>query len=177
MSINGPSGDELVEIYERAIRIRKNDEEFHSAMKSGKLGIRVYYSPRGQEIIPAALCSHLEPTDYLVTIYRGVHDQIAKGIPLKELWAEYAGRVTGTCKGKGGPMHVTHPPSGNMVTTGIVGGSIPIANGLAWASQIDRKRECFRCHVRRRRVQYWRISREFEHGFSVEVAGNFHLSK
>ncbi|MEO0437680.1 MAG: thiamine pyrophosphate-dependent dehydrogenase E1 component subunit alpha [Pseudomonadota bacterium] len=132
-----PSGRSLLAIYERAARIRKNDEAFHGAMQSGKLGIRIYYSPRGQEIIPAALCDHLSADDYLVTIYRGVHDQIAKGIPLKELWAEYAGRATGTCKGKGGPMHVTHPESGNMVTTGIVGGSLPIANGLALASQLD----------------------------------------
>lgn len=132
-----PSGTELIEIYRRAECARRNDERFHSVMQSGKLGVRIYYSPRGQEIIPAALCSHLSAEDYLVTIYRGVHDQICKGIPLRELWAEYAGKVTGTCKGKGGPMHVTHPETGNMVTTGIVGGSLPIANGLALASQLD----------------------------------------
>jgi len=137
MTDSTPSPSDLLDIYTRAYRIRRNDEEFHAAMMSGKLGIRIYYSPRGQEIIPAALCNHLTDADYMVTIYRGVHDQIAKGIPLKALWAEYAGRIDGTCKGKGGPMHVTHPETGNMVTTGIVGGSMPIANGLAWASQID----------------------------------------
>ena len=136
-TLGQPDPATLLDIYERAARIRKNDEAFHSAMQSGKLGIRIYYSPRGQEIIPSAICNLLTDEDYLVTIYRGVHDQIAKGIPLNQLWAEYAGRVTGTCKGKGGPMHVTHPETGNMVTTGIVGGSMPIANGLAMASQMD----------------------------------------
>jgi TPP-dependent pyruvate/acetoin dehydrogenase alpha subunit len=57
-------------------------------------------------------------------------------MPLKQLWAELAGRVTGTCKGKGGPMHITHPATGVMVTTGVVGSSMLIANGLALASQI-----------------------------------------
>ena len=33
-------------------------------------------------------------------------------------------------------MHITHPASGVMVTTGIVGSSMPIANGLALAAQI-----------------------------------------
>ena len=33
-------------------------------------------------------------------------------------------------------MHITHPDSGVMVTTGIVGSSMPIANGLALAAQI-----------------------------------------
>ena len=61
---------------------------------------------------------------------------LAKGVPMKQLWAEIAGKVTGTCKGKGGPMHITHPASGVMVTTGIVGSSMPIANGLALAAQV-----------------------------------------
>jgi len=54
----------------------------------------------------------------------------------EEPLAEIAGKATGTCKGKGGAMHITHPPSGIMVTTGVVGSSMPIANGLALASQI-----------------------------------------
>jgi acetoin:2,6-dichlorophenolindophenol oxidoreductase subunit alpha len=57
-------------------------------------------------------------------------------VPAKLLWAEIAGKKTGTCKGKGGPMHITHPASGVMVTTGIVGSSMPIANGLALAAQL-----------------------------------------
>ena len=61
---------------------------------------------------------------------------LAKGVPLDLLWAEMAGRATGACKGKGGPMHITHPESGCMLTTGIVGSSMPIANGLALAAQV-----------------------------------------
>ena len=53
----------LLDIYERAARIRKNDEAFHASMQSGKLGIRIYYSPRGQEIIPASICNLLTDED------------------------------------------------------------------------------------------------------------------
>jgi pyruvate dehydrogenase E1 component alpha subunit len=77
----------------------------------------------------------LNTDDYLVTTYRGQHDQIAKGVPFDLLYAEIAGRATGTCKGKGGSMHITHPATGVMVTTGVVGSGLPIANGLALASQ------------------------------------------
>jgi TPP-dependent pyruvate/acetoin dehydrogenase alpha subunit len=79
---------------------------------------------------------NLSDQDYVCTIYRGIHDMLAKGVPSKLLWAEIAGKATGTCKGKGGPMHITHPASGVMVTTGIVGSSMPIANGLALAAQV-----------------------------------------
>jgi len=130
-----PSSEVLVDIYRRMALIKQNDERFRAVIKSGKL-VMPYYSPRGQEVIPSAMSVCLTDDDYICTIYRGVHDMIAKGVPLKELWAELGGRVTGTCKGKGGPMHVTHPASGVMVTTGIVGSSMPIANGLALAAQI-----------------------------------------
>ena len=85
-------------------------------------------------MIPAAISVNLNDDDYIVTIYRGIHDSLAKGVPLNDLWAELAGRAAGTCKGKGGPMHVTHPASGVMVTTGIVGSGIPIGAGLALSS-------------------------------------------
>ena len=116
--------------------IKQNDERMRATIRAGKLAI-IYYSPRGQEVIPSAITEHLSDDDYLVTIYRGIHDQIAKGVPLKAMWAEYAGKVTGTCKGKGGPMHITHPETGVMVTTGVVGSGLPIANGLALASQMS----------------------------------------
>lgn len=132
-----PDREVLLDIYRRATLIKQNDERFRAAIRSGKLAM-VYYSPRGQEIIPSALSVNLTDDDYIVTIYRGIHDMLAKGLPVKLLWAELGGRATGACKGKGGPMHITHPASGVMVTTGIVGASLPIANGLALASQIRR---------------------------------------
>ncbi|SEB61083.1 thiamine pyrophosphate-dependent dehydrogenase E1 component subunit alpha [Pseudomonas marginalis] len=134
-TLKQPDSKTLVDIYRRATLIKQNDERFRSVIKSGKL-VMPYYSPRGQEIIPSALSVHLSNEDSICTIYRGIHDMLAKGLPTRLLWAELAGKVTGTCKGKGGPMHVTHPETGVMVTTGIVGSSMPIANGLALAAQI-----------------------------------------
>jgi len=130
-----PDRHTLVEMYRKMSQIKQNDERFRSVIKSGKL-VMPYYSPRGQEVIPSAVSVHLGAEDYICTIYRGIHDMLAKGVPPNLLWAELAGKITGTSKGKGGPMHVTHPASGVMVTTGIVGSSMPIANGLALASQI-----------------------------------------
>ncbi len=130
-----PDSTTLVAIYRKMAQIKCNDDRFVSQIKSGRL-VMPYYSARGQECIPAAISVLLEPTDYLVTIYRGIHDMLAKGVPAKLIWAELAGRSTGSCKGKGGPMHVTHPESGCMVTTGVVGAGMPIACGLALAAQL-----------------------------------------
>lgn len=131
-----PNAATQLEIYRRMALLKANDERSRKVIMSGRL-VMPYYSYRGQEIIPAAMASVLTDDDYWVTIYRGIHDMLAKGMPLNDLWAEIAGRVDGTCKGKGGPMHLTYPKKGIMVTTGIVGSSMPIANGLAWGSQLS----------------------------------------
>lgn len=124
-----------IALYRTAARILAFDEKYRYSMLSGKAG-GMYYSPRGQEFAAASVAAHLQPQDYVVTTYRGLHDQIAKGVPLRELWAEYLGRATGLCRGKGGPMHVTAPAQGLMVTTGVVGSGLPIANGLALAAKM-----------------------------------------
>jgi acetoin:2,6-dichlorophenolindophenol oxidoreductase subunit alpha len=135
MKYNSPDGPTQVEIFKKMALLKANDERSRKVISTGRL-IMPYYSYRGQEAIPAALAVNLRDTDYLCTIYRGIHDMLAKGLPLNSLWAEIAGRVDGTCKGKGGPMHLTDVKHGIMVTTGIVGASMPIANGLAWAAQL-----------------------------------------
>lgn len=125
----------LLEVYRTALKIQLIDEKVRGLLMSGRMAA-VFYSPRGQEVLAAGMFANLKPTDYLVTTYRGMHDQVAKGIPLRQLFAEYYGKATGTCKGKGGPMHITYPTAGIMVTTGVVGAGLPIANGLALASQL-----------------------------------------
>ncbi|MFF2554036.1 thiamine pyrophosphate-dependent dehydrogenase E1 component subunit alpha [Nocardia sp. NPDC058058] len=129
------SAEALIDIFTKATRIKLCDEKFRALVLAGQVSAQ-YYSPRGQEIVSASIGALLHRDDYAVTTYRGLHDQLAKGVPLRELWAEFMGKATGTCKGKGGPMHITHPASGLMVTTGIVGGGLPIATGLALAAQL-----------------------------------------
>ena len=140
-----PGAAVLREIYRLATLIKQTDDRFIELIKAGQIA-SPYYSPRGQEIIPAAVSVNLRQTDVVVTTYRGIHDQLAKGIPLKPFMAEFMGRATGTCKGKGGPMHITHLDSGLPVTTGIVGAGLPIANGLAWAAQLKKTGQVVVCN-------------------------------
>ncbi|MDV8071041.1 thiamine pyrophosphate-dependent dehydrogenase E1 component subunit alpha [Rhodococcus sp. IEGM 1366] len=127
--------DDLVGIYTTATKIKQYDETYRGMMRAGKIG-GMYYSPSGQEIIPSAMSAVLRNDDYVLTIYRGVHDQIAKGVPLRTLTAEFFGRAPGSCKGKGGPMHITDVSSGLIVTTGVVGSGLPIAVGVGLSAQM-----------------------------------------
>lgn len=135
-NVASPDAQTQLDIYRRMLRIERNDDATRAQIRQGRI-TAPYYSGRGQEAIPSAISNLLGDDDKICTIYRGIHDMVAKDMPLRPLWAEIAGRVDGTCKGKGGPMHLTHPETGVMVTTGIVGSSIPIANGFGWAALLD----------------------------------------
>ena len=125
----------LVAIYRQMSRIRAVDKAIQAGLSAGKF-LFSYWPMTGQEAIPATLAQLIDARDYMVTTYRGIHDQVAKGVPLEGLFAEALGRTAGVNKGKGGSPHISDPSSGSMLTTAIVGGGAPIANGLALAIQL-----------------------------------------
>jgi 2-oxoisovalerate dehydrogenase E1 component len=125
-----------ISIYRTMVRIAQCDQRIQQGLAAGDLQFQ-YYPAGGQEAIPATIMSLLKPDDLAVTTYRVIHDIVAKGTPMREIMAEMYGKATGTCKGKGGPMHLTAPDSGLMVTTGIVGAGAPIAAGLALAEAMQ----------------------------------------
>jgi pyruvate dehydrogenase E1 component alpha subunit len=129
------SDDAALRIFRTMTTIRTAENRIIRGLNSGEFTM-TFYTVRGQEVIPSAIGEHLRREDYMVTTYRGLHDCIAKGVPLNELFAEMFGKVSGTSKGKGGPMHLSDPNSGLMVTTGVVGGGLPIAVGLALSSSL-----------------------------------------
>ena len=126
----------MLRIYTTMVRISEADKAIQRGLSAGELQFQ-YYPAGGQEAIPAGIAPHLRREDYAVITYRCIHDVVAKGTPLKEIMAEMYGRAAGTSKGKGGPMHLSDPHAGLMVTTGIVGAGLPIANGLALATQMQ----------------------------------------
>jgi pyruvate/2-oxoglutarate/acetoin dehydrogenase E1 component/TPP-dependent pyruvate/acetoin dehydrogenase alpha subunit len=124
-----------VDIYRTMARIAATDARIVQGLAAGALQFQ-YYPCGGQEAIPAAIAPLLDADDKSVITYRCIHDIVAKGTPIREIIAEIYGRETGTSKGKGGPMHLSDPNSGLMVTTGIVGAGAPIAAGIALGEKL-----------------------------------------
>jgi pyruvate dehydrogenase E1 component alpha subunit len=121
-------------MYELMVLMKAADDRLSKGISTGEF-MCVYWPPRGQEAIAAALGVCLRPDDQLVTTYRGLHDLIGKGVPLVEIYGEMMGKELGACRGKGGTMHIARPESGVMLSTGIVGAGIPVAVGLALAAR------------------------------------------
>jgi acetoin:2,6-dichlorophenolindophenol oxidoreductase subunit alpha len=90
----------------------------------------------GQEAIAVGVGAVLAPTDYSLGTYRGHAHALARGAPPDAVLAELLGRQGGICAGKGGSMHITSVEHGYYGSYAIVGAHLPIACGLAWASQV-----------------------------------------
>ncbi|MGH3491865.1 MAG: thiamine pyrophosphate-dependent dehydrogenase E1 component subunit alpha [Sciscionella sp.] len=131
-----PSDNELASIYRTMATITTTESETVGAVRAGRLNAAVY-PVHGLEAVCGVMGALLERTDYLVSTYRNLGDAIAKGVSITEIVAESYGRVGGTSRGMGGPMHLADVRVGLMATSGIVGGGVPSAVGLALAAQLD----------------------------------------
>ncbi|ORB87960.1 Acetoin:2,6-dichlorophenolindophenol oxidoreductase subunit alpha [Mycobacterium persicum] len=127
-------GDFRRRLYELMTLMKTADDRLAKGISTGEF-ICVYWPSRGQEAIGAAMGVVLRTDDQLVTTYRGLHDLIGKGVPLREIFGEMMGRTVGASRGKGGTMHIANPAVGVMLSTGIVGAGPPVAVGLALAGK------------------------------------------
>ncbi|MFO1436511.1 MAG: thiamine pyrophosphate-dependent dehydrogenase E1 component subunit alpha [Gammaproteobacteria bacterium] len=91
----------------------------------------------GQEGISAGVCAALEKHDRVFSNHRAHGHYLAKGGDLGRMIAELYGRSTGCCGGRGGSMHLIDQDSGFMGATPIVGGTVPVAVGVAWALRLQ----------------------------------------
>jgi acetoin:2,6-dichlorophenolindophenol oxidoreductase subunit alpha len=115
--------------------IRAVDERMQSLIRSGQV-TNSFNPTRGQEAMAVGVAAAMAPGDYFCTTWRGMHDQLARGVDLGRLFAEYFGRSDGLCSGKGGPMHIFDASKGLLLTSGIVGGGLTVAAGIGLACKL-----------------------------------------
>ena len=89
----------------------------------------------GQEASAMATCMELTDNDKITSTHRGHGHCIAKGADVGRMFAEFFGKQTGYCHGRGGSMHIADIKTGNLGANGIVGGGLPIAVGSALSAK------------------------------------------
>jgi len=120
--------DKALWLYDRMVRIRAFEERVAKLFADGKIpGFVHLYA--GEEAVAVGACAHLEDRDFITSTHRGHGHCIAKGVELGPMMAELFGRVDGSCKGKGGSMHIADVSRGMLGANGIVGGGPPLACG------------------------------------------------
>ncbi|WP_291321453.1 thiamine pyrophosphate-dependent dehydrogenase E1 component subunit alpha [Desulfonatronospira sp.] len=99
----------------------------------------------GQEAVGSGVCAALKQDDVIITNHRSHHHLLAKGADPKGLMAEIFCKKTGCNKGKSGTLHLTVPEVNAPCTTTVVGATLPIAVGRAFAQQYTQEQAVTVC--------------------------------
>jgi TPP-dependent pyruvate/acetoin dehydrogenase alpha subunit len=129
------SAEQLREVLYKMYLIRRFEEGAEECYTRGLIHGTMHLSI-GQEASAMGICMPLAEDDQITSTHRGHGHCIAKGAEVKRMFAEFFGKTTGYCKGRGGSMHIADVGKGNLGANGIVGGGIPIAVGEALSSKM-----------------------------------------
>ena len=136
--------EKLLEAYTKMKTIREFEERLHVEFAKGDIpGFVHLYA--GEEAAGTGIMMHLEDKDRIASTHRGHGHCIAKGVDVNGMMAEIYGKVTGSCRGKGGSMHIADFDVGMLGANGVVGAGITIAAGAAHAIKLQKKTQIVVC--------------------------------
>ena len=128
-----PDADRSRAILRRMPLIRRFEERAGEMYAKAKIGGFLHLSI-GEEATIVGGVDALRESDYLISTYREHGQALARGTDPKLVMAELFGKKDGCSGGRGGSMHLFDAERRFMGGYGIVGGNLPIAAGLAFAS-------------------------------------------
>ncbi|AZO38666.1 MAG: thiamine pyrophosphate-dependent dehydrogenase E1 component subunit alpha [Mesorhizobium sp.] len=126
--------EQLRQVLHKMYLIRRFEEGAEECYMRGLIHGTMHLSI-GQEASAMGICMPLAEDDQITSTHRGHGHCIAKGAEVSRMFAEFFGKTTGYCKGRGGSMHIADVAKGNLGANGIVAGGIPIAVGAALSSK------------------------------------------
>ena len=124
--------------------IRRFEERAGEMYARARIGGFLHLSI-GEEATIVGSARALREHDYLISTYRSHGHALVRGTPPENVMAELFGRVDGCSHGRGGSMHMFDIKRRFMGGYGIVGGNLPIAAGIALASDYQELDEVTLC--------------------------------
>ncbi len=139
-----PEPDVAREWLSTMMLIRRFEERAGEMYAKAKVGGFLHLSI-GEEATVVGSARALREDDYLISTYRSHGHALARGTPPEKVMAELFGRVDGCSGGRGGSMHMFDLARRFLGGYGIVGGNLPIAAGVALASDYQGTDEVTLC--------------------------------
>ena len=118
--------------------IRKFEETAEASYMRGLIHGTMHLSI-GQEASAVGSTLPLRRDDYILSTHRGHGHCIAKGADPARMFAEFFGKESGYCRGRGGSMHIADVEGGNLGANGIVAGGLPIAVGVGMSITMQKQ--------------------------------------
>ncbi len=118
--------------YRRLYLVRRCEETVQLHYPEDEMKTPVHLSI-GQEAPAVGVCEALGEADRLFGTYRSHALYLARSEDTDGFFGELYGRASGAARGKAGSMHLAAPAHGLMLTSAVVGTTIPLALGAALA--------------------------------------------
>jgi len=122
----------LARLYRKLYLTRRFEEVVAEIYPTDKIKSPVHLSI-GQEAVAVGVCDALRADDVVSASYRGHAAYLAKGGDAQAMMAELFGKDDGCARGKGGSMHLVDIAHGVLGSSAVVGSTVPIAMGYAFA--------------------------------------------
>ncbi|HXB63345.1 MAG TPA: pyruvate dehydrogenase (acetyl-transferring) E1 component subunit alpha [Solirubrobacteraceae bacterium] len=139
-----PDPDTAREWLQTMTLIRRFEERAGEMYARAKVGGFLHLSI-GEEATIVGSARALRERDYLISTYRSHGHALVRGTPPGNVMAELFGKRDGCSHGRGGSMHMFDSQRRFMGGYGIVGGNLPIAAGIALASDYRGEDEVTLC--------------------------------
>ena len=114
-------------LFRYMLRIRRFEEKLLSEFSSGHFR-GTTHTYLGQEANAVGILTGINQNDIVVSNHRSHGHFLAYGGDITALFAELMGKKSGVCGGRGGSQHLHWK---NFYSNGVLGGTCPIAVGLA----------------------------------------------
>ncbi|MFA1538109.1 dehydrogenase E1 component subunit alpha/beta [Actinomadura monticuli] len=138
-----PDEDQRDRLLRTALLIREVDTRLLELCAEGALSGTIHTS-LGQEFCAAAIGTHLAAGDTVLSNHRCHGHYLAATGDVSGLVAEVMGRQAGASGGRGGSQHLCAP---GFLSTGVQGGCVPIAAGIALAARTEGRPEIAVCVI------------------------------
>ncbi len=132
------------ELLRQMYSIRAFEEMAEQLYTLGKIHGTMHLSI-GMEASAVGAIAALRPDDLILSTHRGHGHCIAKGADLNRMMAEFVGKETGYCRGRGGSMHIADIEGGNLGANGVVAGGVPIAVGVGLSLKMQKRDQIILC--------------------------------
>lgn len=130
----------LITLYKKAYLIRSAEKLIIEHYDTNEMKTPMHMS-LGEEAIVSGVCTALGPNNLHFGTYRSHGLYLAATGETDKFFAEMYGKSTGVLKGKGGSMHLLSPEDGLLGISAVVGSTIPVAVGSAFASMYLKKKK------------------------------------
>ena len=135
----GFKDDELISIYNKLVRPRLIEERMLILLRQGK--ITKWFSGWGQEAISVGTTYAMNKEEYILPMHRNLGVFTSRDIPLRRLFAQFQGKLSGFTKGRDRSFHFGTQEFNLVGMISHLGPQLGIADGIALASKIRKEKK------------------------------------